>query len=147
VEPTHRAKYKNRGNEAKKSLKTKEVTFCNVQKRTQNEPEFEGQMQKLNSSSEVARLGGKKPLTRLATLATLSPRERAEINVDGPLPWGEGPQPALSLAGAGRVRGCFRSIQTPVPFSRLSRQAIQIQRVGPGVPNSTSEFRFKIRYA
>ncbi len=31
-------------------------------------------------NSEVARLCGKKPLTRLATLATLSPRERAETN-------------------------------------------------------------------
>jgi hypothetical protein len=30
-------------------------------------------------NSEVAGLCGKKPLTRLATLATLSPRERAEI--------------------------------------------------------------------
>jgi len=59
----------------------------------------------LNPNSEVARLCGTKPLTRLATLATLSPRERAEINhrrlpsprgtelksiiVDAPLPWGE----------------------------------------------------------
>jgi hypothetical protein len=31
-------------------------------------------------NSDVARLCGKKPLTRLATLATLSPRERAELN-------------------------------------------------------------------
>jgi hypothetical protein len=30
-------------------------------------------------NSEVARVYVKKPLTRLATLATLSPRERAEI--------------------------------------------------------------------
>ena len=35
---------------------------------------------RLKPNSEVARLCGKKPLTRLATLATLSPRERAEIN-------------------------------------------------------------------
>jgi hypothetical protein len=36
-------------------------------------------------------LCGKKPLTRLATLATLSPREKADIHqVDGPLPRGEG---------------------------------------------------------
>jgi hypothetical protein len=33
-----------------------------------------------NPNSEVARPCGKKPLTWLATLATLSPRERAEIN-------------------------------------------------------------------
>jgi hypothetical protein len=31
-------------------------------------------------NSEVAKLCGKKPLTWLATLATLSPRERADIN-------------------------------------------------------------------
>jgi hypothetical protein len=35
---------------------------------------------RFNLNSEVARLCGKKPLTRLATLATLSPRERAEID-------------------------------------------------------------------
>ncbi|SPE27042.1 hypothetical protein SBA2_320003 [Acidobacteriia bacterium SbA2] len=40
------------------------------------------------------------------------------------------------------MRGYFGRIQTPVQFSRLSRQAIQIQRVGPGVPNSASEFGF-----
>jgi hypothetical protein len=33
-----------------------------------------------NLNSEVARLCGKKPLTRLATLAALSPRERADID-------------------------------------------------------------------
>ncbi len=32
------------------------------------------------------------------------------MKIDCPLPWGEGvPQPALSPAGAGRVRGCFSS--------------------------------------
>ena len=40
------------------------------------------------------------------------------------------------------MRGYFRRIQTPVPFSRLSRQAIQIQRDGLAAPISTSEFGF-----
>jgi len=35
-----------------------------------------------------------------------------------------------SVSWRSRVRGYCRRIQTPVPFSRLSRQAIQIQRVG-----------------
>jgi hypothetical protein len=34
----------------------------------------------LNPNSEVAKIYEKKPLTRLATLATLSPREKAENN-------------------------------------------------------------------
>ncbi len=44
-------------------------------KRTQNEPineaNFERQMRELKPNSEVASLDGKKPLTWLATLATL----------------------------------------------------------------------------
>ena len=34
--PEGRGKYENRGNEAKKSLKTKDLTFFTVQKRTEN---------------------------------------------------------------------------------------------------------------
>jgi hypothetical protein len=50
-------------------------------KRTQNEPKndarFEHPTPELKPNSEVARLKEKKPLTWLATLATLSPRKRA----------------------------------------------------------------------
>ena len=61
--------------------------------------------------------------------------------VFSPLPWGEGgPQPALSSAGAGRVRGYFRRISTPVLFSSPSTQAIQTQRVGLEARRPTSEF-------
>ncbi|SPE29247.1 hypothetical protein SBA2_430002 [Acidobacteriia bacterium SbA2] len=64
----------------------------------------------LSPNSEVARLCEKKPLTRLATLATLSLRRGLKtFVVDGPLPRGEGGLlPARSSAGAGRVRGNFR---------------------------------------
>jgi hypothetical protein len=41
-------------------------------KRTQNEARFEHQMRELKPNSEVARFDGKKPLTWLATVATLS---------------------------------------------------------------------------
>ncbi|SPE24551.1 hypothetical protein SBA2_20024 [Acidobacteriia bacterium SbA2] len=37
----------------------------------------DAQLAGLSPNSEVARVDGKKPLTRLATLATLSPREGA----------------------------------------------------------------------
>jgi len=51
----------------------------------------------LNRNSEVAGLDWKKPLTRLATLATLSPRERAVYDVSFHLsPEGRG----WSAAGA-----------------------------------------------
>ncbi|SPE22440.1 hypothetical protein SBA2_100035 [Acidobacteriia bacterium SbA2] len=82
-----------------------------------------------------------------ATMLTTPPQGRGleSIIVDRPLPWGEGgSQPAQSSAGAGRVRGYVRGTQKPVPLSRLSRQAIQIQRVGLEAPNSTSEFRLKL---
>jgi hypothetical protein len=49
-------------------------------KRTENElkkPRFEHHMRELKPNSEVARIEGKKPLTWLATLATLSPGNRA----------------------------------------------------------------------
>ena len=102
------------------------------------------------SSTRIPRLRGSVRINPSpgSLLSPPSPQGRGHksIKVDGPLPWGEGsPQPAKSSAGAGRVRGYFRKIQTPVPFSRLSRQAIQIQRVGPGAPNSTSEFGVKRR--
>jgi len=45
----------------------------------------------INPNFEVARLDGKKPLTRLATLATLSPRERAVGDAGSqPSPLGRG---------------------------------------------------------
>jgi hypothetical protein len=57
------------------------------------------------------------------------------IRVDSPLPWGEGgPQPALSSAGAGRVRGDFRKIQTPVPFSRFIKAGKSDSTVGLRMP-------------
>jgi hypothetical protein len=58
-----------------------------------------------------------------------------------PLLWGEGGSlPAHSSAGAGRVRGHFPRISTPVLFSRASTRAIQLQRVGQGERRSNSEF-------
>ena len=56
-------------------------------------------------NSEAARFDWKQPLTRLATLATLSPWERVVIDLSfQPSPGGEGgPLPALSPAGAGRA--------------------------------------------
>jgi len=98
---------RNRGNELKDLLKTKDVRLCSVQKRTENELVFACKNEQinaiwdqlwrekrgwhrkrrvpalnkfLNTNSEVARLSGTKPLIWIATLATLSPRERAEIN-------------------------------------------------------------------
>jgi len=58
---------------------------------------------------EIARFEGKTPLTRLATLATLSPWERAVHDVDfQPSPLGRGcPATAFSPAVDGRVRGHF----------------------------------------
>ena len=44
-------------------------------------------MRELKPNSEVARLDGKKPLTRLATLATLSPGKRAADAVGGEVGW------------------------------------------------------------
>jgi len=63
-----------------------------------------------SAHSKVARLEGKEPLTRLATLATLSPWERAARVVGfQPSPLGrERPATALSTAVDGRVRGHFR---------------------------------------
>jgi len=55
----------------------------------------------LNPNSEVARLCGKKPLTRLATLATLSPRERAE-------------QSSLTALSLGERVACSRRSHQPV---------------------------------
>jgi len=72
-EPTQSAKYKNRGNEAKKSLKTKEDGCYKVQKRTQNEAKFEHNTHQSNTNSGVVSRDGKKPLSRLATLAAVSP--------------------------------------------------------------------------
>ena len=44
---------------------------------TENEANFEHKIRELRHDSEVKRNDGKKPLTRLATLATLSPGKRA----------------------------------------------------------------------
>jgi len=65
------------GTNLQKSLKTKEGECYKVRKRTQNEANFEHKMRESSPDSEVARSVGKKPLTRLATLATLSPGKRA----------------------------------------------------------------------
>jgi hypothetical protein len=75
--------YKNRGNELKDSLKTKEDAWLQGAKRTQNETNFGRQMRELKPNSQVARLRGKKPLTWLATLATLSPRKRVRTRFCG----------------------------------------------------------------
>ena len=63
----------NNTNEASMFLKT----HCAFGKRTQNEARFEHPMRELKPNSEVARLKRKEPLTWLATLATLSPGDRA----------------------------------------------------------------------
>ena len=62
------------GTNSRKSLKTKDGGYYKVQKRTQNELVFEHKMRESSCNSEVARRNGKKPLTRLASLATLCPR-------------------------------------------------------------------------
>jgi hypothetical protein len=47
-------------------------------------------------------------LARVEVRKTAALGERARILISIPLPWGEGgPRPALSPAGAGRVRGRF----------------------------------------
>ena len=63
----------NRANEAKKSLKTKDVECYKVQKRTQNERKFERQKRELNPAFKVEKLDAKRSLDWLATLATLFP--------------------------------------------------------------------------
>jgi hypothetical protein len=76
-------------------------------------------------------------------LSPPSPHGRGlkSISVDGPLPWVEGgPQPALSSAGAGRVRGYSRKTQTPVPFSRFFKAAKSDSTSWHGNANSNSEF-------
>jgi len=64
-------------NEASMLLKTQGAFGKRTQNELKNEPRLEQLMRGLMPNSEVARLDGKKPLTRLATLATLSPGERA----------------------------------------------------------------------
>ena len=68
-------KHKNNTIEASMLLKT----HCSFGKRTENELKNKPNLGCLRRepNSEVARLDGKKPLTRLATLATLSPGKRA----------------------------------------------------------------------
>jgi hypothetical protein len=63
-----------------------------------------------SSHFRITRIEGKKPLTRLAALATLSPRERAARAVGfQPSPLGRGwPATAFSPAVDGRVRGHFQ---------------------------------------
>jgi len=55
------------------------------------------------------------------------------------------PNRTAKAARQPRVRGCFRRMRTPVPFSRLSRQAIQIQRVGRNRNTVSSLLRGRLR--
>ena len=64
-------KTKNNTNEASMLLKTKPGVWKRTRNELKNEPRLERLMRELMPNSEVARLDGKKPLTRLATLATL----------------------------------------------------------------------------
>jgi hypothetical protein len=62
-------------------LKTKPGVWKRTRNELKNEPRLERLMRELMPNSEVARLKGKKPLTWLATLATLSPGKRAAEEV------------------------------------------------------------------
>jgi len=66
-----REKHKNSTNEASILLKTHGAFGKRTQNELKNEPRLEQLMRELMPNSEVARLDGKKPLTRLATIATL----------------------------------------------------------------------------
>jgi hypothetical protein len=62
-------------------LKTQVEFGKQTQNELKNEPNLGCLRREVMPNSEVARLAGKKPLTRLATLATLSPGARAFIRV------------------------------------------------------------------
>jgi hypothetical protein len=72
-------------------LKTHGAFGKRTQNELKNEPKndarFEHPMREPKPNSEVARLKGKKPLTWLATLATLSPGKRAADAVGGGVGW------------------------------------------------------------
>jgi hypothetical protein len=93
----------------------------------------------LNPNSEVARLDWKKPLTRLATLATLSPGERAVDHVSfQPSPEGRG-WPAA---------GAFTSRSGPSEGSLLKElnTCSVLRPVNPGNSDSTRWPRSAKRY-
>jgi hypothetical protein len=105
-------------------------------------PESQGALRpnhgRSNSSSEVARLVGKKPLTRLATLATLSPRERA-VNDDcfQPSPVGRGwPAAGAFTSRNGPGEGSFpynlntRSLLRPIKGWQFEFNVLVCEREG-----------------
>ena len=97
----------------------------------------------LNPNSEVARPCGKKPLTRLATLATLSPRERAEFHHRRPpSPLGRG------WPAAGEVISRCGTGEGLLPGNPKTRSVLEIIQASNSVSTSrhgSARFNFGIR--
>jgi len=80
-EPGGTTKTQNNTNEASMLLKTHGAIGKRTQNELKNEPNLRRLGRELMPNSEVARLKGKKPVTWLATLDTLSPGKRAADKV------------------------------------------------------------------
>ena len=113
-------KHKINTNEASMLLKTQVALGKRTQNELKNEPNLRCLGRELKPNSEVARLKGKKPLTWLATLATLSPGKRAADEV-----WSETRSNARECKNRGNK--ARTSMKTKDKYKKSLSRAVSVQ--------------------